>query len=75
MTCWEYAPKHASWLNMGEIEIGISAASAWTGASTAGSSCAARSMPDSKRETRYSEPSSGPSLDRTQIISWAALRS
>jgi hypothetical protein len=31
-----HTPKHASWLNMVEIEIGVLAANAWTDASTTG---------------------------------------
>ena len=38
---FHYVPKHASWLNMVEIEIGVCAANAWTGASRATTQLAA----------------------------------
>ena len=40
---FHYTPKHASWLNMVEIQMGCSRASAWTGASTTARSSSARS--------------------------------
>ena len=39
-----YTPKHGSWLNMAEIEIGVLARSAWTDGLPIKTSCAARSM-------------------------------
>ena len=44
---FHYTPKHASWLNMVEIEIGVSNAGAWTGAATTARNSSARSPPGS----------------------------
>ena len=68
---FHFTPKHASWLNMAEIEIGILSRHCLDRASTAGSSCATRSMHGSTRVTLSSEPSSGNSLGRMQIRSLA----
>lgn len=54
---FHYTPKHASWLNMAEIEISILSRQ-----------CLDRRL-GSKRATPFSEPSSGNLLDRMQITS------
>ena len=40
-----YTPKHGSWLNMAEIEIGVMTGNAWTAASRTEASCGGRQQP------------------------------
>ena len=49
---FHYTPKHASWLNMVEIEIGVSAASALAAESTTQTGPSARSTTGNDNETR-----------------------
>ncbi len=48
---FHYVPKHASWLDMVEIEIGVLAVSAWIGASIARNASCPKSMPGSGSAT------------------------
>ena len=40
-----YTPKHGSWLNMAEIELGVLSSSAWTGGYPAG-----KSLPENRKQ-------------------------
>lgn len=72
---FHYTPKHASWLNMAEIEIGILTRQCLDRriACREFPLCEARSMPGSKIETPSNAPSSGSSSDRMRIRSWGAI--
>ena len=64
---FHYTPKHASWLNMAEIEIGILSRQCLDGALPVENFWNPKSTPGSRPATRISEPSSGTSLDRMRI--------
>ena len=69
---FHYTPKHASWLNMAEIEIGILSRQCLdrrTAGSATVNCCATELTPGSSTATSSSEPSNGSSLDRTRIAS------
>ena len=56
---FHYTPKHASWLNMVEIEIGVCAVSAWTAESTTRNAPLAKSPRGNDSETPLPPASNG----------------
>jgi DDE superfamily endonuclease len=69
---FHYTPKHASWLNMVEIEIGGCAASASTAASTTQRGSSAKSLLGSDSETEPGPASDGCSQPIKREPKWPA---
>ncbi|MGY4568194.1 hypothetical protein ACVWY5_001264 [Bradyrhizobium sp. USDA 3256] len=70
---FHYTPKHASWLNMVEIEIGILRGyNASTAGSTTPSGCAAKSPPGNGREMPHGPASNGCSQPKKPAPKWDA---
>ena len=64
---FHYTPKHASWLNMAEIEIGILDRQCLIGACPTVTRLPVKSMHGNDAETTSGDVSSGRSLGRTRI--------
>lgn len=69
---FHYTPKHASWLNMVEIEIGVLRASAWIAGSMIPSGCAAKSLPGNGSEMPPAHASNGCSQQIRRAPKWPA---
>ena len=69
---FHYVPKHASWLNMVEIEIGVLRGQAWTAASPHQSGWCQRSPPGSGSATPPGPRSNGCSQPKKHAPKWAA---
>ena len=69
---FHYTPKHASWLNMVEIEIGICAGSVWIGASMIARSSTPKLRHGSATAMRRARASNGSSRRRRRARSWPA---
>ena len=69
---FHYVPKHASWLNMVEIEIGVLRCSAWISASTASSTSYPKLPHGSASAILHAPASSGCSQPRKHAPKWAA---
>ena len=67
---FHYTPKHASWLNMVEIEIGVLRDSASLAGSTTPSDCAAKSPLGNDREMPHAPASNGCSRQKRPAPKW-----
>ncbi len=72
---FHYTPKHASWLNMVEIEIGVlcCASNAWTGVLASETCLSPRSTPGNASAMPLAHESNGSSPPRKRGASWRAL--
>ena len=64
-----YTPKHGSWLNLAESELGVLARSAWTAGYPVGKSWNGKPMRGSNGATRRASGPTGASLPRTPASS------